>query len=145
MVAEGGGIKISAGQTEKVWPFFNATKKEESEWQTKKRTRARRWSLLLPRFPRRKIPAAAVEISRIKPDNQKYIAVAIEGEQASPSVSQAQTLRMLDQAGELNHDKVDGILSQPKKEVSCFLQNVKNPFVKKSRKTNAYTLFRQRK
>lgn len=59
----------------------------------------------------------AVEISRIKPDNQKYIAVAIEGEQASPSVSQAQTLRKLDQAGELNHDKIDGILSQPKKEV----------------------------
>ena len=59
----------------------------------------------------------AVEISRIKLDNQKYIAVAIEGEQASPSVSQAQTLRKLDQAGELNHDKIDGILSQPKKEV----------------------------
>lgn len=59
----------------------------------------------------------AVEISRIKPGNQKYIAVAIEGEQASPSVSQAQTLRKLDQAGELNHDKIDGILSQPKKEV----------------------------
>lgn len=59
----------------------------------------------------------AVEISRIGKDNQKYIAVAIEGEQASPSVSQAQTLRKLDQAGELNHDKIDGILSQPKKEV----------------------------
>lgn len=59
----------------------------------------------------------AVEISRIGKDNQKYIAVDIEKEQASPSVSQAQTLRKLDQAGELNHDKIDGILSQPKKEV----------------------------
>ena len=59
----------------------------------------------------------AVEISRIKPDNQKYIAVAIEGEQASPSVTQAKKLRELDEAGNLNHDKIDGILSEVKKEV----------------------------
>lgn len=59
----------------------------------------------------------AVEISRIKPDNQKYIAVALDGEQVSPSVSQAQKLHKMDKDGELNHDAIDGILSQPKKEV----------------------------
>ena len=35
----------------------------------------------------------AVEISFIKPKNQRFIAVSIEGEQASPSLSQAQELR----------------------------------------------------
>lgn len=59
----------------------------------------------------------AVEISRIKPGNQKYIAVALDGEQVSPSVSQAQKLHKMDKDGELNHDAIDGILSQPKKEV----------------------------
>ena len=38
----------------------------------------------------------AVEISFIKPKNQRFIAVSIEGEQASPSLSQAQELRKLD-------------------------------------------------
>ena len=59
----------------------------------------------------------AVEISFIKPQNQRYIAVSIEGEQSSPSLSQAQELRKLDKAGKLNGDVIDGILSQEKKEV----------------------------
>ena len=59
----------------------------------------------------------AVEISFIKPKNQRFIAVSIEGEQSSPSLSQAQNLRKLDKEGKLNGDVIDGILSQEKKEV----------------------------
>lgn len=59
----------------------------------------------------------AVELSYIKPKNQRLIAVSIEGEQASPSLSQAQKLRELDKEGKLNGDVIDGILSQDKKEV----------------------------
>lgn len=59
----------------------------------------------------------AVEISFIKPKNQRYIAVSIEGQQSSPSLSQAQKLRELDKESKLNGDVIDGILSQEKKEV----------------------------
>lgn len=59
----------------------------------------------------------AVELSYLKPANQRFVAVSIEGEQASPSLSQAQELRKLDQAGKLNGDMIDGILSTVKKEV----------------------------
>ena len=59
----------------------------------------------------------AVEISFIKPRNQRFIAVSIEGEQSSPSLSQAQELRKLDKDGKLNGDVIDGILSREKKEV----------------------------
>jgi len=59
----------------------------------------------------------AVEISFIKPKNQRYIAVSIEWQQSSPSLSQAQKLRELDKDGKLNGDIIDGILSQEKKEV----------------------------
>ena len=58
----------------------------------------------------------AVEISYIKPKNQQLIAVSIEGEQSSPSHAQAKQLRELDQAGKLNGDVIDGILSEKKKE-----------------------------
>lgn len=53
----------------------------------------------------------AVELSYIKPKNQWLIAVSIEGEQFSPSLSQAQKLRELDKEGKLNGDVIDGILS----------------------------------
>ena len=46
----------------------------------------------------------AVEISYIKPKNQRLIAVSIDGEQSSPSHAQAKRLRELDQAGKLNGD-----------------------------------------
>ena len=59
----------------------------------------------------------AVELSFIRPRNQQLIAVSIEGEQASPSVSQAKKLRELDQAGKLTGDVIDAILSEEKKEV----------------------------
>lgn len=39
----------------------------------------------------------AVEMSYIRPKNQRYIAVAIEGQQSAPSLSQAQRMRELDQ------------------------------------------------
>ena len=65
----------------------------------------------------------AVEISFIRPKHQKYIAVAIEGQQSSPSLSQAQRLRKLDQEGKLNGDVIDGILSEEKKEVDKVIIN----------------------
>ena len=59
----------------------------------------------------------AVELSYIRPENQRLIAVSIDGEQASPSVKQAKKLRELDQEGKLNGDVIDGILSEEKREV----------------------------
>lgn len=58
----------------------------------------------------------AVELSYIKPKNQRLIAVSIDGEQASPSLAQAKKLRELDKEGKLNGDVIDGILSEKKKE-----------------------------
>lgn len=65
----------------------------------------------------------AVEISFIRPKHQKYIAVSIEGQQSSPSLSQAQKMRELDKSGKLNGDVIDGILSQEKKEVDKVIIN----------------------
>ena len=59
----------------------------------------------------------AVELSYIRPENQRLIAVSIDGEQASPSVKQAKKLRELDQENKLSGDVIDGILSEQKKEV----------------------------
>ena len=59
----------------------------------------------------------AVELAHIKPKNQDYIAVAIEGQQSAPSLSQAQRLRELDQKNVLNPDMIDGIMMEEKKEV----------------------------
>ena len=59
----------------------------------------------------------AVELSYITPKNQQYIAVAIEGQVSAPSLSQAQRMRELDQKGLLNHDIIDGIMLEEKKEV----------------------------
>lgn len=59
----------------------------------------------------------SVELSYIKPENQRLIAVSIDGEVASPTVKQAKRLRELDQEGLLNGDVIDGILSEEKREV----------------------------
>ena len=59
----------------------------------------------------------AVELSYIKPKNQRYIAIAIEGQQSAPSLSQAQRMRALDQKNMLNGDVIDGIMLEEKKEV----------------------------
>jgi len=58
----------------------------------------------------------AVEMSFIKPENQNYIAVAMDAQQTAPSLAQAQRLRELDQKGLLNGDVIDGIMLQEKKE-----------------------------
>ena len=57
----------------------------------------------------------AVELAFISPKNQQYIAVAIEGQQAAPSLSQAQRMRELDQQNLLNPDMIDGIMLEDKK------------------------------
>ena len=57
-----------------------------------------------------------MEISFIRPKHQQYIAISIEGQQSTPSLSQAQQLRKLDKEGKLNPDVIDGILSQVKKK-----------------------------
>jgi len=58
----------------------------------------------------------AVELAFIKPKNQRYIAVAIEGQQSPPSLSQAQRMRELDQKNLLQPDMIDGIMLEEKKE-----------------------------
>jgi len=65
----------------------------------------------------------AVEISFIKPKNQSFIAVAIEGQQSAPSLAQAQRMRELDKDGNLNPDVIDGILCETKKEVDKVILN----------------------
>ena len=59
----------------------------------------------------------AVEMSYIRPKNQRYIAVAVESQQSGPSLSQSQRMRELDQKGMLNGDVIDGIMLEEKKEV----------------------------
>ena len=58
----------------------------------------------------------AVEISRVRPKHQKYIAVSIKGQQASPSKGQAKRLRELDKENKLSPDVIDGILCEEKKK-----------------------------
>ena len=58
----------------------------------------------------------AVELSYVKPKNQRLIAVSIDGEQSSPSLAQAKKMRELDKEGKLTGDVIDGILSEKKKE-----------------------------
>jgi hypothetical protein len=58
----------------------------------------------------------AVELAFISPKNQRYIAVAIEGQQSAPSLSQAQRLKELDSKKMLNPDVIDGIMLEEKKE-----------------------------
>lgn len=58
----------------------------------------------------------AVELSYIKPKNQRLVAVSVDGEASKPSVEQAKRLRELDKEGKLSGDIIDGILSEKKKE-----------------------------
>ena len=57
----------------------------------------------------------AVEISYLKPDEQKMLIETIDSEQATPSFSQAQRMRRLSQEGKLNNDAVLGIMMEQKK------------------------------
>lgn len=57
----------------------------------------------------------AVEISYLKPEEQKMLIETIDSEQATPSFSQAQRMRKLSQEGKLNDDTVLGIMMEQKK------------------------------
>ena len=62
---------------------------------------------------------SAVEISYLKPDEQRLLLDTIESEQATPSLSQAQRMKKLSQSGELNDDTMLEILSEQKKPEKC--------------------------
>ena len=57
----------------------------------------------------------AVEISYLKPDEQKLLIETIDSEQATPSFSQAQRMNKLSQEGKLNDDAMLGIMMEQKK------------------------------
>ena len=57
----------------------------------------------------------AVELSYLKPDEQRMLIDAIESEQSTPSLSQAQRMKKLSQAGELNDDVMLSIMTEIKK------------------------------
>ena len=57
----------------------------------------------------------AVEISYLKPDEQRMLIDTISSEQATPSLSQAQRLKKLSQSGELTDDSMLSIMSEQKK------------------------------
>ena len=57
----------------------------------------------------------AVEISYLKPDEQKMLLETIDSEQATPSLSQAQRMKRLSQEGKLTDDTMLGIMMEQKK------------------------------
>ena len=57
----------------------------------------------------------AVEISYLKPDEQKLLIETIDSEQATPSLSQAQRMKRLSREGKLNDDAMLGIMMEQKK------------------------------
>ena len=57
----------------------------------------------------------AVEISYLKPEEQKLLIETIDSEQATPSFSQAQRMRRLSQEGKRNDDAVLDIMMEQKK------------------------------
>lgn len=57
----------------------------------------------------------AVELSYLKPDEQKLLLDTIESEQATPSLSQAQRIKKLSQDGKLTDDTMLDIMMEQKK------------------------------
>ena len=57
----------------------------------------------------------AVEISYLKPDEQKLLIETIDSEQATPSFYQAQRMKRLSQEGKLSDDAMLGIMMEQKK------------------------------
>ena len=57
----------------------------------------------------------AVEISYLKPEEQQMLLTAIDSEQATPSLSQAQRMKKLSRDGKLNDDTMLDIMMQQKK------------------------------
>jgi len=60
----------------------------------------------------------AVELSYLRPDEQTQLLDAMECEEATPSLSQAQRLKKFSQEGKLSVDVMSAIMSEEKKEVS---------------------------
>ena len=65
----------------------------------------------------------AVELSYLTQDEQTELLDAMDSEQATPSLSQAQRLRELDKSNKLTGDMIDGILSEVKKEADKVIIN----------------------
>ena len=57
----------------------------------------------------------AVEISYLKPEEQQMLLTAIDSEQVTPSLSQAQRMKMLSREGKLNDDSMLDIMMEQKK------------------------------
>ena len=57
----------------------------------------------------------AVEMSYLKPEEQKLLIETIDSEQATPSLSQAQRMKKLSQEGKLSDDTMLGIMTEQKK------------------------------
>ncbi len=58
----------------------------------------------------------AVELSYLKPDEQTMLLDAMDSEQATPSLSQAQRLKKFSQDGNLTHESMLAIMSEEKKD-----------------------------
>lgn len=56
----------------------------------------------------------AVELSYLQPEEQKQLLQAIDSEQATLSLSQAQRMKKMSQAGELDEDKILAIMQEEK-------------------------------
>ena len=65
----------------------------------------------------------AVELSYLQPEEQKQLLQAIDSEQATPSLSQAQRLKKMSQAGELDEDKILAIMQEEKKPEQVVKRN----------------------
>ena len=63
----------------------------------------------------------AVEISYLKPEEQKMLLTAMDSEQATPSLSQAQRMKKLSREGALNDDSMLDIMMEQKKPEKCEL------------------------
>ena len=61
----------------------------------------------------------AVEISYLKPEEQQMLLTAIDSEQATPSLSQAQRMKKLSRDGKLNDDTMLDIMMEQKKPEGC--------------------------
>ena len=56
-----------------------------------------------------------MEISYLKPEEQRDLAVSLEETQNTPSLSQAQRIRKLSETGGVTKDKLDDIMMEEKK------------------------------
>ncbi len=71
---------------------------------------------LLQMVDERKIALSpAVEISYLKPEEQRMLLETIESEQSTPSLSQAKCMKKMSQSGELNVDSMLSVMAEQKK------------------------------